>query len=56
MINSRRAQVKTATETVTKAVRSAGSVVVAALVIACAAFAVALAGLFLAVKVRAASV
>lgn len=49
MMGARRAeQVKATADTVTKAVRSAGGVVIAALVIACAALAVALAALVMA--------
>lgn len=56
MITARKEQVKAATETVAKAVRSAGGLVVAALVIASAALAVALATLVLViVRVRPAS-
>jgi hypothetical protein len=55
MWSSRKQQVKAATETVARAVRSAGGMVVAALVIACGALAVALAALILTVKMRPAS-
>jgi hypothetical protein len=48
--SARKAQVKQVAETVTKAVRSAGSLVITALVVACVALAVALGALALAVR------
>jgi hypothetical protein len=52
MINTRRAQVTAATETVARAVKSAGGLVVAALIVACAGLAVALVALVLAARSR----
>jgi hypothetical protein len=52
----RRAQVKQVTETVTRAVKSAGSLVVAALAVACVALVVSLGALVVALKARPARV
>jgi hypothetical protein len=52
MMGSRKEQVKTVTDQVARAVKSAGAVVAAALYLACGALAVALAALILAVRMR----